>query len=293
MRLSWSAVFLLAVAQWYAAFGWAQAEPAPCAASSDAERTLAGLLASHQYISFSGTLLFERVGDRQFMDVAWSAHSGEARLRRLNRAADPVPEYWSPPILNLARFCDVLQFYVPRVEPGRVVAGRSSRRLVLQPKDTLRLGYISDLDTETGLPLGMMTIDPDGKVLERYEFASIDLSGVNEVYLNPEGALGGHAAHSQTRGKDVLPGYYLVSEPSTPAAFVVSDGLATASIFLEPLPPGAAPGEAGVFEGATLTYTRGVPVPGQKGVLISVLGEVPMVTARLLADAVRPTNQNP
>jgi negative regulator of sigma E activity len=28
-------------------------------------------------------------------------------------------------------------------------------------------------------------------------------------------------------------------------------------------------------------------------VLISVLGEVPMVTARLLADAIRPTNDDP
>jgi sigma-E factor negative regulatory protein RseB len=69
--------------------------------------------------------------------------------------------------------------------------------------------------------------------------------------------------------------------------------LATASVFLEPLPPGAAPGEAGVIEGATLAYTRGVSVAGQKGVLISVLGEVPMVTARLLADAIRPTNDDP
>jgi negative regulator of sigma E activity len=36
-----------------------------------------------------------------------------------------------------------------------------------------------------------------------------------------------------------------------------------------------------------LTYTRGVR-SGSGGLLISVLGEVPFVTARLLADAVRP-----
>ena len=61
----------------------------------------------------------------------------------------------------------------------------------------------------------------------------------------------------------------------------------TASVFVEPLPAGAPVGEGAIIEGATLTYTRGVR-SGSGGLLISVLGEVPFVTARLLADAVRP-----
>ena len=68
---------------------------------------------------------------------------------------------------------------------------------------------------------------------------------------------------------------------------MVSDGLATASVFVEPLPAGAPVGEGAIIEGATLTYTRGVR-SASGGLLISVLGEVPFVTARLLADAVRP-----
>ena len=71
---------------------------------------------------------------------------------------------------------------------------------------------------------------------------------------------------------------------------MVSDGLATASIFVEPLPAGAPAGEGAIIEGSTLTYTRGVPT-ASGGLLISVLGEVPMVTARLLADAVRPPRE--
>ena len=78
-----------------------------------------------------------------------------------------------------------------------------------------------------------------------------------------------------------------MSEDLVNGVFVVSDGLATASIFVEPLPAGAPPGEGAVIEGATLTYTRGVT--GAEGrLLISVLGEIPVVTARMLADAVRP-----
>ena len=92
------------------------------------------------------------------------------------------------------------------------------------------------------------------------------------------------------RGRSVVPGYFLLSEDADRGVFVVSDGLATASIFVEPLPPGAPVGEGAVIEGATLTYTRGIR-SAAGGLLISVLGEVPVVTARLLADAVRPSGE--
>jgi len=291
MSLRWLTWLLLVFAQCFSAFSWSQPDEAGCSTASEADRIWVALLGAHHHISFQGTLLYERIGGRQFIDVAWSAGSGEARLRRLNRVSDPTEESWSPAALTVGRFCDLRRFYVPRIEQGRVIAGRSTRRLVLQPADTLRLGYIAEVDTETGVPLGMVTIDPEGKVLERYEFASIATNGANRALANPDRAISEEASGSLSRGRDVLPGYYMVNDHATPAAFVVSDGLATASVFLEPLPAGAAPGEASVIEGATLAYTRGVPVPGQKGVLISVLGEVPMVTARLLADAIRPTNE--
>jgi len=72
---------------------------------------------------------------------------------------------------------------------------------------------------------------------------------------------------------------------------VVSDGLAMASVFVEPLPLSAPFGEGLVTHGATLTYTRGVRTAAG-GMLISVLGEIPLVTARLLADAVRPSGDD-
>jgi len=244
MSLRWLTWLLLAFAQCFSAFSWSQPDEAGCSTASEADRIWVALLGAHHHISFQGTLLYERIGGRQFIDVAWSAGSGEARLRRLNRVSDPTEESWSPAALTVGRFCDLRRFYVPRIEQGRVIAGRSTRRLVLQPADTLRLGYIAEVDTETGVPLGMVTIDPEGKVLERYEFASIATNGANRALANPDRAISEEASGSLSRGRDVLPGYYMVNDHATPAAFVVSDGLATASVFLEPLPAGAAPGEA-------------------------------------------------
>jgi sigma-E factor negative regulatory protein RseB len=157
--------------------------------------------------------------------------------------------------------------------------------LVLRPRDTLRLAHFVDVDVQTGMALAMVTAEPGGKVLERFEFAAIryrDLPpsevGVSEVGVSNDVPI--------ARGRGVVPGYFVVAEDHEQGVFVVSDGWATASVFVEPLSPTAPSGEGAVIDGATLTYTRGTRVGGT-GVLISVLGEVPVVTARLLADAVR------
>jgi len=146
------------------------------------------------------------------------------------------------------------------------------------------LTHLIDMDRETGLALAMATAGSAGNVLERYEYASIDYQAASEREPRAQKQRG------YQRGRSVVPGYFVLSEDADRGVFVVSDGLATASIFVEPLPPGAPVGEGAVIEGATLTYTRGIR-SATGGLLISVLGEVPVVTARLLADAVRPLRE--
>ena len=252
-----------------------------CEITSPGAEALRKMLSAPQGLRFDGTVLSERAGRRQFIVVSWPDASGQGTMRRMNAAANPPSEIWPAPFTSAGRVCDVLSVYSPSLGQGRVVAGRATQQLSLKPKDPLRLAHLVDLDAQTGMALGMVTAGSDGQVLERYEYADITYSEVGDWDATKL------EAEPQSRGRTVVPGFFLVTEDPGKGIFVVSDGLATASVFVEPLPAGAPPGEGAVIEGATLTYTRGV-ASAEGRLLISVLGEVPVVTARLLADAVRP-----
>ena len=256
-----------------------------CEVAAEPEQSLVKLLNAHRAISYEGTVLYERAGNRQFLEVAWPDQSApnaprQGTLRRLNATVNPQAEFWPSSFIPQGRVCDLSKFYSVSLESSRVIAGRSTRRLVLRPRDTLRLAHFVDVDVQTGMALAMVTAEPGGKVLERFEFAAIRY---REAPASKTSVAGDALI---ARGRGVIPGYFVVAENHDQGFFVVSDGWATASIFIEPLSPTAPSGEGAVIDGATLTYTRGTRVGGT-GVLISVLGEVPVVTARLLADAVR------
>ena len=68
----------------------------------------------------------------------------------------------------------------------------------MRPRDTLRLAHRIDVDAETGMALAMATAGPEGQMLERYEYATIDYaepapdSGHYEHFLigpSPRGGL--------------------------------------------------------------------------------------------------------
>jgi hypothetical protein len=269
---------------------WTTAQTAldPCGSTDEPHRLLARMLDAHSGVSYSASVLFERAGQRQFLTIKWPAGSDTGVLKRMNGAVDPRAEDWPAPVDSAGRLCALIQAYIISVEPGRVIAGRSTQRLSLKPRDTLRLGHVAEVDDLTGLTLAMLTIGSDGRALERYEFATIAVE-FNETARSavPQSVKSIQSLRLDAQ-KVVLPGYFLVSEDASQGSFVVTDGLATASVFIEPLSGAVPVGEGVVTNGATLTYTRGVQT-SSGAILISVLGEVPLVTARLLADAVRPS----
>ncbi len=244
------------------------------------------LSAKHSY-SYSGTLLLEQNNQRKFL-TASSAPGSEVTLRQMNSptpaARERFPLPGSSPGLDA---CDIGVSYRVAVEIGAAVAGRPTQRLTIRPRDRLRFGYIMDIDTGTGLPLRVVTATPDGQMIERYEFATIEVTDI----LTPASEVSGTDATSVADAPPLpltrLPDGFKVAN-SRPGQIVVTDGLATASLFVSALPTDLAPGEGTVRQGSTLTYTRGFAQAGSQ-YLVTVIGEVPVNTARLLAMAVEPT----
>ena len=72
-------------------------------------------------------------------------------------------------------------------------------------------------------------------------------------------------------------------QPAKSARRTYTDGLAVFSVFLES--SGITPGEGLVREGSTLAYTVGKTLDDE-AVLITVIGELPVRTARMVADNV-------
>jgi len=240
-----------------------------------------GFLRVSETLDYTGTLLVEYGSDREFIAVSSTPSAGTTNFRRLSqRAGAPVQLTVPLPVADRGP-CGLAQSYGLVVDAGSgVIAGRATYRLTARPKDTLRLAYVMDLDAEMHMPLRVLAASPDGQVLERYEFAEVSFQ-----QSTPFTKSAGHKGAAAYRLETIPPGFIVVGEGQDPVDFLVlSDGLATVSVFIENQPRSLPSGEGVALRGATLTYTRGT----ENNRLITVLGEIPIPTARLLADAVRP-----
>ena len=65
-----------------------------------------------------------------------------------------------------------------------------------------------------------------------------------------------------------------------------SNGQTVFSVYLERLEQPIEPGEGRAQRGGATSYTRGIRLTGQPPILVTVIGEVPLNTARLVADSV-------
>ncbi len=186
-------------------------------------------------------------------------------------------------------------------EPYRV-AGRECRQIEIRPRDAHRHGYRLCADSETHLLLKAQTIAHDGNVLEQISFTQIEIGGpIAASQLAP-----GYVTKDWTLVRPQLnavnlaelgwripapPGFVstlqvarVFSEDRPVNQLVLSDGLSTISIFIEPYQnarseyhvPGAARiGSVNVF---------GIKVAN---FWLTVLGEVPAGTLAQLAQSIQ------
>jgi len=181
-------------------------------------------------------------------------------------------------------------------------AGRGCRRVGIAPLDALRYGYQLCLDLQTALPLRTELRSEDGKkVIEQVVFSQIDFpERIAEAALKPTSGGSDWTTVVQDNAAPSAPGdprwtvaslpegfvaapTSLAKEGSEPAAthLAFSDGLAAVSVFIEPRSDDGKGLEGAARMGAMNLYGRVVDDHQ-----VTVVGEVPAATVRLIAQSV-------
>lgn len=272
---------------------------------------------SSNEVNYNGVVTFQRGDNMQVMQIAHSVTGGSSSesLTQLTGQGAQVVRLDHPllcvhPGHRLLRLgenvqggeCGVSQYYRLSVGEGDRIAGRKAVRINVDSKDMYRYGYVLELDRETGLLLKTQTLGAGRRVLERFQFAQLSFAPGSPAAH--EGELI-HTAQHPDHKADLdhplesslsanrwrihwLPGGFTETDlPNTSASRqTFTDGLAVFSVFLEELPQDIRPGEGVVRRGGTTSYSRGLSLSGQ-AVLVTVIGEVPINTARMVADSIR------
>ncbi|EED32716.1 putative negative regulator for alginate biosynthesis [gamma proteobacterium NOR5-3] len=263
-----------------------------------------------QQASYSGVVTLQRGSDMQIMELSHSVSNGQAseelvRLTgqdaRVERSGHPTgcmhPGHQLLRAANVLNgsFCGLASVYKFRVQPGDRIADRESVRLRVEPRDMYRFGHVLELDQDTALILKSSTFAADQRVLEQFQFASLSMrpGEPNDAVIaheasHPHPHESAHLRTGVSWELAWLPDGFMATDAAPPESQRKSytDGLASFSVFLEPLSAAIKPGEGVERQGSTVAYTRGVLLQ-RRPVLITVLGEIPTNTARMLADSVR------
>lgn len=189
--------------------------------------------------------------------------------------------------------------------------GRTAQLISFEPRDTLRYGYRFWLDSQTAMPLRTQMVSRAGEVMEEISFVNLEMRNnipdellksavdttdfrwmtVPDAAASPSGLKASFVPRTS-----LMPAGFRVTasgsgDKGPRTRFIVSDGVAWVSVFVDkwdrsqPLPrpaPGARPDGVLLF-GLSATY-----VAYQDGYKVTVIGEVPPLTVRSIAEAVQP-----
>ena len=216
---------------------------------------------------------------------------------------------------SLRLFSDLLQnqdaaiseFYSVRFIGTDRVAGVDADVLVLAPRDRMRFGYRVWSERESGLVVKLQTLDTNGRILEQAAFSDLQLDAhVNMGQLiEMMGRTQGYRVErlepipttATAEGwvlKPGVAGFKLMSclrRPFSTLArqgsaegrtiqWIFSDGLASVSLFVEPLDRPGDTHEVSLVMGATRLLSRRV-----QGGWLTVVGEVPQQTLEALSQS--------
>lgn len=202
-----------------------------------------------------------------------------------------------PNLLSPAAGQPVADFYdVRELGRGRV-AGCDADIVQLLPRDAWRFGYRIWSENRTGLVLKTQTLDAQGRVLEQAAFSELQLDApvqaeqLRQMMASTQGYRLVQAEQARTTPQAegwqlsaVVPGFEArncyrrpLSRTASLVQCIFSDGLATVSLFMQPLEAAQHPREGAASMGATQALTR--RVADRSGHWwITAVGEVPSAT---------------
>ena len=198
-------------------------------------------------------------------------------------------------------------YYQLSLASGDRVAGRATQQVVVSPIDQYRYGYRLWLDRQTGLALRSDLVDHSGQVLERFQFAEISIDvPFNASDFEPQSQghrVAAHMASHETSAVLNRQGWQLGWVPrgfmatasqvqrddrerGGLATLMYSDGLAALTVFVDRAKEASAT-PASHRWGATAAVVSYLKT--SKGYYrITVVAEVPLHTARKIAQSVMP-----
>ncbi|NOT14084.1 MAG: transcriptional regulator [Methylotenera sp.] len=198
---------------------------------------------------------------------------------------------------------DVKASYTLRTGGIERVAGRQAQMLMLEPKDGLRYRYKFWVDTEYGILLKSVMLNQRDELLESIGFNQLSLLNTvaldwfkpnidrskNYVMEQEPLVIADNNERASWIVKGLPAGYHKVDQmtrmvqgkPYPITHLIFSDGLASVSLFIEPLLKGAKTNVTLNTSGNTSFY-----VNVNSGHLITVMGEVPEATLVQIANAV-------
>jgi sigma-E factor negative regulatory protein RseB len=187
--------------------------------------------------------------------------------------------------------------------PFTKALGRRTQVINVTPRDQFRYGYRLWLDDETAMPLKSQLCDRQGRVIEQILFAEINfrdripvdslkpsITGEGFRWIRQDAQP--QLAAGQVVGWGVIrppAGFRLtawriqfIAGSKVPVQHLVySDGLASVSVFIEPLSPQAEPMKGLAKVGAAFAFSRALDDHQ-----VTAVGEVPPVTLEAIASGV-------
>jgi sigma-E factor negative regulatory protein RseB len=203
--------------------------------------------------------------------------------------------------LTVAAPAEVLASYRLVVGAADRVAGLACQTLVLEPVDQMRYGYRLCVDRASGLLIKAQTLGLEREVIEQVAFTEVRINGVPDVAQlkaswSTEGwrveradfqaadleSQGWHLAAPTgfVRRQDVQRSFEGAAQPALQS--VLSDGLATVSVFIEPASATSVPLEENPrAQGPLSMISRRVG-----DATVTVVGEVPPATVAAISRSV-------